>query len=209
MPNKLTLSKMAVACALITSAHAASANTVEITPYIDYVITDELELSETGQTLDVDDVAAIGFAIAWPESQLGQGQISVSYGNYDYEATNNQSGDLVEGDFDVIYAHFSGVAHYRQPNYTTTVSVGIGGTYFSADRGDNSIYPSITGAIGTRYDLSQALSIVTELRAYGTFADDNSKVFCESGPEGANCFGQFDGSFWVDAAVRFGLAYRF
>lgn len=209
MKNVTKTCKLSLLLVALFSAGETSAQTLEITPYIDYIISDDLIIEDTEQEVSVDDVASVGLAIAWTESQLGQGQISISYGSYDYETNDAQTGDLVTGEFDLIYAHFSGVAHYRQPNYTTTVSIGLGGTYFSADGGDSSVYPSVTGALGTRYDLSQQLSLVTELRAYGTFAEDDSTVFCQSGVEGSSCFAQFDGSFWVDAGIRVGIAYRF
>jgi hypothetical protein len=198
-------SKLALIGALLLGLSAPS-QAVEITPFVEYVLTDDLILDGTEQSVSVDDTTAVGLIIGWDKGVLGQGQLSLSYGSYDFKTTVDD--ELIDSSFDLLYAHFNGVAHYRQQNYTTTVSFGLGATFIDSDN-DSSSYPSITAGLGTRYNISQNLALITELRAYGTFADDDSSLFCRSGANGSSCFAQFDGSFWVDAALRLGIAYRF
>jgi hypothetical protein len=180
---------------------------VEITPFAEYVFSDDLIIEGTEQNVDVDDTAAFGVVVGWPSDTGGQGQVSLSYGSYDFSSYANDT--YTESSFDLLYAHFSGVAEYRQQNYSTTVSFGVGATFIDADQGSSSTYPSLTAALGTRYSLSEQLSLVTELRVYGTFAEDDSTIFCSSNASGSNCIAQFDGSFWVDGALRLGVAYKF
>jgi len=129
----------------------------EITPFIGYTLSDDLRATSPS------DDQNYGVAFSWQEGPNGQGSILVNYVSHDYQSTT----DNLTHSFDIIYAHFSGVAQFRQQDYVTTVSLGIGGAYFDAES-NSDIYPSLTAAIGTRYEFSDALAFVTELRSYAS-----------------------------------------
>ena len=160
----------------------------------------DLTGADSGDDIPVTDDLHIGLAIAWQDTPNGQGQILINTVSHDYRSDlDNETYSL-----DIYYAHFSGVAQFRQQNYVTTVSLGAGGAYFDTDVGEE-LYPSLTAAIGTRYELSENVALVTELRAYATLTDDDDNVFCYQD----TCGAAFDGAVWMDTAISVGVAYKF
>lgn len=153
------------------------------------------------QKITVDSSNIVGFSYAWNNGPRGQGQIIVSRISHDFISNNN-----TQASFDITHVHFNGVAHFKQRNYITTVSLGVGGSQFKVESFGDEVRPSITAAIGTRYQLSNELSIVTELRSYMTLVDQDSELFCESSD---NCLANFDDTFWSNTVLTLGLAYEF
>lgn len=157
-------------------------------------------VSNNEEKITLDSSNIVGFSYAWNNEPKGQGQIIVSRISHDF-TSNNSTQSL-----DVIHAHFNGVAHFKQHHYTTTVSLGIGGSQFKVENAEDEVRPSITAAIGTRYQLSNELSLVTELRGYMTLVDRDSELFCVNND---NCLANFDDTFWNSAILTLGLAYEF
>ncbi len=139
-------------------------------------------------------------AFSWQDTPTGQGQILVNYVSRDFIDEINQ----LSHSFDTVYTHFNGVAFFNEKNYTTTVGLGFGATYFNSDF-DDVIYPSLTIALGTRYEFSNNLALVTELRAYATLTEDDDTLFCQSD----TCSVYFDNAVWFDGQISIGLAYSF
>ena len=166
----------------------AQAGDLEITPMFGHTFSPKLNSGDNTIELPTTD-----------ESK-GQGQILVNFVSRDFTDNIDQSTHT----FDTLYAHFNGVAFYRQRNYITTFGVGIGATYFKSDF-DSVVYPSITIALGTRYKFSDNLAFITELRAYATLTKDDDTVFCQNG----TCVASFDGAVWLDSQISIGLAYSF
>lgn len=176
------------------------ANEMEVTTYLGKLFSDELINETSDASLNTTDDKNFGLAFSWQDTPTGQGQLLLNYSSHDY---NSQIDNSLKS-FDVLYGHFSGVALYRQQNYVTTVSIGLGGAHISADEGSD-LYPSLTMAFGTKYEMTPEFSIVTELRAYGSLVDEESDVFCKS----EQCSAAFSDSLWVESTVWLGVAYKF
>lgn len=172
----------------------------ELTPMIGNNFSPELIDGDKISTLPTTNEPNVALAFSWQDSPTGQGQILVNYISRDFTDNIDQS----THSFDTVYTHFNGVAFFKERNYITTVGLGVGATYFNSDF-DNVIYPSLTVAVGTRYEFSNNLALVTELRAYATLIDDNDTLFCQND----TCLAHFDGAVWFDSQVSIGLAYRF
>ena len=106
---------------------------------------------------------------------------------------------------DITYAHFNGVALFRQQNYVTTLSLGVGGAYFDAEQGSEEVYPSASISFGTRYEFEDNMALVTELRAYATLIDDEDALFCQQ----EVCSANFTDSLWIDSSISIGIAIKF
>lgn len=172
----------------------------ELTPMIGKNFSPNLIDSDKSSTLLTTNESNFALAFSWQDSPTGQGQILVNYISRDFTDSINQS----THSFDTVYTHFNGVAFFKERNYITTVGLGVGATYFNSDF-DNVIYPSLTVAVGTRYELSNNLALVTELRAYATLIDDNDTLFCQND----TCLAYFDGAVWFDSQISIGFAYSF
>jgi len=120
--------------------------------------------------------------------------------SYDFIGENQTNNKL-----DITYAHFNGIALYRQQNYVTTLSLGLGGTHFDAEQGSEELYPSASVTLGTRYEFTPQMALVTELRAYATLIDEDDALFCQQNM----CSANFSDSLWIDSSIAVGIAIKF
>jgi len=178
----------------------AYASDLEVTPMIGYNVSPNLISEDKTVELATTDESNVALAFSWQDSSPGQGQLLFNYISRDFTDNVDQS----IHSFDTFYAHFNGVAFFKDRDYITTVGMGIGAAYFNSDL-DSAIYPSITFAVGTRYEFSTNLAFITELRAYATLTENDDTIFCRSD----SCLAYFDDSIWIDAQVSIGVAYSF
>lgn len=176
-----------------------SANQFEISVLGGQMFSSDLVASDSTD-ISVDSGTNIAIGIAWQENINGQGQILLNRVSHDFTGENAEKDSL-----DIIYAHFNGVAMFRQQNYVTTLSLGLGGAYFDAERGSEELYPSASLAFGTRYEFSDNMALVTELRAYATLVDEDDAMFCSQDI----CSANFDDSLWIDSSISVGVAIKF
>lgn len=159
------------------------------------------EIAGPTQEIEIDEDDLISFGVAWDDGPNGQGQILFSGASHQFTTESGGTSEV-----DIYHGHFNGIAQFRQQNYITTVSLGLGASYFDvADAGDE-WYPSMSVALGTRYRLSKALSIVTELRSTITLTEEDDEVFCLSAD---NCLAEFDEALFFENSISVGVAYRF
>ncbi|MCW8866019.1 MAG: hypothetical protein OQK09_09075 [Colwellia sp.] len=201
-PLKLLLQSVSLLLTLsmLITSQFSTATEYEVMPIVGYTFSPKLNGGDNTTTLATTDEPNVGLAIAWQDSPTGQGQVLINYITRDFTDNISQS----THSFDTLYAHFSGVALFKERSYTTTFGIGIGATYFDSDF-DNVVYPSLTASLGTRYEFSDNLALITELRAYATLTKDDETLFCEND----NCLAHFDGAVWFDSQISIGLAYRF
>ena len=192
------LKSFAIICSLLSST-TALANPLEINAMFGQMYSSDLSATDNS-SINVDAASNIAIGIAWQESVNGQGQILLNRVSHDFTSENNTNDSL-----DIIYAHFNGVALFRQQNYVTTMSLGIGGAYFDATSGSEEVYPSATVSLGTRYEMTDNIAIVTELRGYATLIDKDDAMFCQQGICNAN----FENSLWIDTTISVGIAIKF
>ena len=189
--------KTLIACLFIFFSFSTLA--VEVTPYFGKIYAGEIN-DMNGEELTIDDAESIGLGIAWNDGPNGQGQILITAASHDFDTTSDTKGKM-----DVVYAHFNGIAQFRQRNYVTTVSIGLGGAYYDVENGSDDLLPSLTAALGTKYKIDNNFSVVTELRGYATLTDDDSELFCQNG----SCVAEFDGTLWIETSISVGVSYSF
>jgi len=182
------------------SSHSLTAQEFEVMPLVGFTYSPSLSSGADASSIASSNETNVGLGFAWRESATGQGQILINHISREFIDNAAQS----SYSFDTTYAHFNGIALFKDRGYTTTVGIGLGATLFSSDF-DDTTYPSVTAAIGTRYEFSDNLALITELRAYATFTKDDDSLFCNAD----NCIAYFDGAIWLDSQVSLGLAYRF
>ncbi|MBA6383894.1 hypothetical protein H4J45_08865 [Colwellia sp. BRX10-6] len=185
---------------LLLLPFTSHARDIEITPFIGQMFSSDLINSQNGTDLVVTDDKNYGLAIAWQDSPNGQGQILLNTVSHDFISSSDQQ----EHSFDITYLHFSGVTQLKQQNYVTTISLGIGATYFETDSKDE-IYPSLTMAFGTRYELSKNIALVTELRGYASYIEEDNQLFCQE----TICHALLEDGLWLDGSISVGLAIKF
>ena len=193
------LSKQCTALLFSCFTVSSFAADIEVTTFIGQMYSSDLVDPAGTNDIPVDNGTNFGIAVAWQDSPNGQGQIMLNSVSHDFTDNNNTAQSL-----DILYAHFNGVAQFRQQNYVTTVSLGLGGAYFDSDMSEE-LYPSATLAFGTRYEFSQNVALVTELRGYASLVDEKDNLFCESN----TCQAQFKDALWIDSNISIGIAVKF
>jgi len=197
---KLFYRTMIMAIAALSYTNIANATNYEITPFVGHNISDSIDSAISTNSLSISNDTSYGLGFAWQNGPNGQGQVLVNYVSHDYKSDlDNKNHQL-----NITYAHFNGVALYRQANYMTTLSLGLGGAYFDTDNGGKT-YPSFTIALGTRYSINKQWEFITELRSFATLTDKEDKLFCQQ----TNCTAQFSDATWVETNLAMGLAYKF
>ncbi|TWX72819.1 outer membrane beta-barrel protein [Colwellia sp. C1TZA3] len=192
------LTPRAILCTFLLS-NVAIAQPLELSVMVGQIYGPDLVTSDNSD-IDIDSGSNIAVGIAWQENVNGQGQILFNRVSHDFIGQNQVNNEL-----DITYAHFNGVALYRQQSYVTTLSLGLGGAYFDAEQGSEELYPSASVAFGTRYEFSQQIALVTELRAYATLIDEDDAMFCQRNICNAN----FSDSLWIDSSIALGIAIKF
>jgi hypothetical protein len=195
--SKIFLS--AICCAQLYSVNL-QATEFELTTLLGQTFSPKLDNGFDFSSLSTSDEPNIALGLSWQDSPNGQGQVLINYISRDFTDSVIQA----EHSFDTVYAHFNGVAFFKEKHLITTVGLGIGATYFDSDY-DDVLYPSLTISVGTRYEFSDQLSLITELRAYATLTDEDDTLFCQNDI----CFARFNGGVWFDSQISVGLAYRF
>lgn len=190
----------------------SNAAELEVSSYVGYTFSPSLAGADNSSTISVDDNVNFSLGFAWQESTAkraknqGQGQLLINYISRDFISDDISSNlqSNAEYSFDTLYVHFNGVSFIKESGYTTMISLGFGASYFDSDF-DNVIYPSLSTAIGTRYELSPQLTFITEVRAYATLVKDDEPLFCQQ----ESCAAFFDDALWFDTNISIGLAYSF
>lgn len=194
--NRLT--PLTMLCTFLLS-HAAIAKPLELSVMFGQIYGLDLVTNDNSD-INTDSGNNIAVGIAWQENVNGQGQILLNRVSHNFISNNQANHEL-----DITYVHFNGIALYRQQNYVTTLSLGLGGAYFDAKQGSEELYPSASVAFGTRYEFSQKMALVTELRAYATLVDEDDAMFCQQDI----CSANFSDSLWIDSSISLGIAIKF
>lgn len=191
---------MLIIVSLLSMNDSVQASEWEFSAHVGQSWAPDLNSFTSDETIALDDGNNFGLGIAWYDSPTGMGQVLFNYVKHDFIGEFDQS----KQSLDILYGHFNGIALFKQENYTTTVSLGLGGASFKTEQG-NELYPSATVALGTRYEFSDNLSFFTEIRGYASLVDEDDNVFCQADA----CQAQFEDSLWLETNVVIGIAFRF
>jgi len=201
----------ALACLLgAAPAHAQQGddppiNEFEFTPFLGYTVGGEFEDPNDGDDRDLNPAASFGLLVDFTTDDPTR----------HYELLySNQSTDI-EGtpklDLDVQYLHIGGVIDFIPENRRAIpfVAGGLGATLLSPDRSglDDETEFSLSIGGGLKIPLSDRIGIRLDARAFITFLDSDTSVFCVSAPPTAACdiraksdsFVQFTASLGITA----------
>jgi len=200
MPNSKKLMAIFVSICLSTISFSTWSTDWEITPFVGKIFSSDITNLDGESSLSLNDSPNYGIALAWQDSPNGQGQILINYASHDFDSALDDKNYSL----DVLYAHFNGIAQFRQHGYVTTVSLGLGGAYFDTDFGEE-LYPSLTVSFGTRYEFSDNIAFVTEIRGYASVVEKDNNLFCRDDV----CAALIDDSLWIETTISVGLSYKF
>jgi hypothetical protein len=114
-------------------------------------------------------------------------------------------------DLDVETFHFGGTYLFDGENTRPFIALTIGVSQFDpgiVDSGSESFFSASLGA-GVQLNATRRLGFRLEARAFTTFVEDDSNIFCASSGGAGGCLIQVDARTLTQWEARAGLVFRF
>lgn len=191
-------------------AIAEDGHRFELTPYAAYRMGGSFSDEADSIDLDIEDSAAQGFIVNG--RVRANTQWEVLYGR---QATDIDARGLANGDallaFDIEYMHFGGTYLFDGESVRPFVALTLGVTH--ADPGDSTFGSDnfFSASLGGGWNLAanNRLGVRLEFRAFTTFIDSNSDLFCQSDASGGSCLILIDSKTLTQWEARVGITLRF
>lgn len=151
---------------------------IEIMPFGGFRIGGEFEDVETGRETDVDEAASYGFTLRLRPSAENEWELLYSQQATETEGTT----DAPALDLDIQYLHIGGTYFPSEYSYAPYVIGGLGVTRLvpgPSDLDDETAF-SMSLGLGMRFPVAEHFALRLEGRAYATFLDTDSAIFCAS-----------------------------
>jgi hypothetical protein len=159
----------------------------ELTPFAAYRMGGSFEEKDTGARVALHDSSAQGIT-------------------FNIKANPNPDIDL-----DVETFHFGGTYLFDGENTRPFIALTIGVSQFDpgiVDSGSESFFSASLGA-GVQLNATRRLGFRLEARAFTTFVEDDSNIFCASSGGAGGCLIQVDARTLTQWEARAGLVFRF
>jgi hypothetical protein len=210
--SPVLLAVMAIAPLLhSTPAAAQDANfKFELTPFAAYRVGGSFEEKDGDGRVELNDSNAQGIMFNIKANPNGQYELL-----YSRQSTDARTeGFLVNDptiDLDVETFHFGGTYLFDGENMRPFLALTLGMTQFDpgiTDSGSESFFSASLGG-GVQLNATKRLGIRLEARAFTTFVEDDSNIFCVSSGDAGGCLIRVDGRMLTQWEARAGLVFRF
>ena len=183
---------------------------IEITPFGAYRFGGTFDVTNSDMSFELDDSSSYGLIINFREKQDTQWEVLYSRQKTDASLSGAAVGTpLVDVDLQVLQlgGTYQGHGDTVRPYLAAT----IGGTHIKARSTGSASETFWSGSIGLGIQIrpNSRLGIRLEARAYGTFIETNSEIFCGSGPAAAGCTVRIDGKVLSQIETIAGIVFRF
>lgn len=185
---------------------------IELTPHAGYRFGGSFD-DAAGEELELDDGGAWGIAANFRAEANTQWEVY-----YGRQSTEFESGGLFTGiavaDVDVDYFHGGGTYIVQGGSVRPYVVMTLGVSRFAPDAAgagdvdDETFFSASLGA-GLRIAAGERMALRLEGRAFTTFVDSDSRLFCVSGGAQNLCLLEADGSTVTQWQVTAGLTLKF
>ena len=178
----------------------------ELTPFLGYRLAGTLGVLDSTATVHADDHTAYGAALSVRIDEDAQ------YGLFYSRQPTTVRSNLGRVGLNVEYIHLDGeFAHEYSPWVHPYVIGALGLTRLSVDApgsNDGGFFSLALGG-GLRIPVRAHIDLRVETRAYLTFIEHNSSIFCASGVSGGTCALRGHGTTFVQYDFLVGAAYTF
>jgi hypothetical protein len=182
----------------------------ELTPFAGATTGGDFEDMATGAELSLGDSSSFGLILNIDESANTQWELL-----YSRQATEADTTGLpIAGppiDIDVHYLHGGGTYVFDGNIARPYLAATVGASHFEPGPGgiDGETFFSFSIGTGLHIRPNDRFGIRLEARGFGTLLDSNSQLFCQSGPAGAICAVQVEGTVLWQFQAFAGLVFRF
>lgn len=182
----------------------------EVTPFAAYRIGGSFDEKDGDGRIEVNDSNAQGIMFNIMANPNGQYELLYSRQNTDADTRGFLINDPTI-DLDVETFHFGGTYLFDGDKTRPFLAVTLGITQFDPgiiDSGSESFFSASIGG-GIQLNATNRLGFRLEARAFTTFVDDDSNIFCASSGGAGGCLIQVNARTLTQWEARAGLVFRF
>ena len=195
-----------------TAANAAEDDlNFEITPFGAYRFGGGFEVTDADTSYDIDDSPSYGFIVNFRQQANTQWEIF-----YSRQQTNAEFSDPLAGnpvlDVDIDVLQGGGTYQWDGDIVRPYLALTAGGTRIRTRAGDASrddTFWSASIGVGLHVRPTERLGLRLEARAYGTFIESETDIFCQTGPNQNVCAVRIDGKVLQQFETIAGIVFRF
>jgi hypothetical protein len=182
----------------------------ELTPYAAYRVGGSFSEEDGDGRVDLNESSAAGIMFNIRANPKGQYELLYSRQSTDATTRGFYPGDPTI-DIDIETFHFGGTYLFDGQNTRPFLALTLGATRFDPDHAESTAKTFFSASLGAGVQLaaSSRFGIRLEARAFATFVDDSSAIFCSSIDGSGSCLIHVEGNLLTQWEARAGLVFRF
>ena len=194
-----------------TSAMAQSpASKFEITPFVGYRIGGDFNEQDGDGRVELNESSTEGITFNIKANENGQYELLYVRQRTDANILGFLPNDSLI-DIEAEHLQFGGTYLFDGENTRPFIALTLGLSHFDPEfpgASSESFFSASLGG-GVQLNASKRLCIRLEARAFATFVDDDSRIFCSSIDGSGSCLIVIDGNLLTQWEARAGLVFRF
>jgi len=182
----------------------------EITPVAAYRVGGNFDEKDGDGQVELNESNAQGIMLNINANPNGQYELLYSRQETDADTVGFFTNDPTI-DIEVEYFHFGGTYLFDGDNTRPFIALTVGLSQFDPqilDSGSESFFSASFGG-GVHINATKRIGVRLEARAFTTFVEDDSNIFCSSTGGAGACLIQVDGRILTQWEARAGLVFRF
>lgn len=182
----------------------------ELTPYAAYRLGGQFEEKDGDGQFEFEDSDAQGIMLSGLVRSNTQWEVLYGRQNTDVDTQGLFVNDPLF-DLDVEYFHFGGTYLFEGDNVRPFIALTVGVSQFDPgpDSFDSESFFSASIGGGWQLNASKRIGVRLEARAFTTFVESDSDIFCQSSGAGGTCLIAVDAKTLTQWEARAGLVFRF
>jgi hypothetical protein len=200
---------MALSCASPVAAQT-TASKFELTPYVAYRVGGSFTEEDGEGRVELNESSAQGIMFNILANPNGQYELL-----YSQQSTSATTLGFYDGDptidIDIQHFHFGGTYLFDGENTRPFLALTLGASRFDPKHEESTAQTYFSASLGAGVQLaaSSRFGIRLEARAFTTFIDDSSSIFCSSINGSGSCLIRVEGTLLTQWEARAGLVFRF
>lgn len=204
---KRALFSLVLFCPALSQAQEAGA---ELTAFGAYRFGGTFEEEASEAEYELNDSPSFGLILNLRHKDPTQWEILYSQQQTEAEFVGTTTNDP-EVDIDLHVLQLGGTYQWEGEVARPYLAFTLGGTHVraSSNGSDSDTFFSGSIGVGMKFLPTSRIGIRVEARAYGTLVDNNTKLFCSTGPDENICAIQLEGKMLSQVETFAGITVRF
>ena len=212
MPARIRLISAAIVL-LSFAVPAVAQNTAskfELTPFVAYRVGGSFSEEDGDGRVDLNESSAEGIMFNIRANPKGQYELLYSRQSTDATTRGFYPGDPTI-DIDIEHFHFGGTYLFDGRNTRPFIALTLGASRFDPKHAESTAETFFSASLGAGVQLAatRRVGLRLEARAFTTFIDDSSAIFCSSINGSGSCLIRVEGNLLTQWEARAGLVFRF